>query len=656
MLLKFATILNIATIASAVNTFIGNYKRAELFEKTDDFVPTFRVTLAQEDFDALILDVNTYEGPGGPPVNSNDPMPPPPGGIEGGGMPPIDFDDPNAFRVAEPDGFKTKNAKMTVEFDDEVKSFNKVTFSIGGSSSRALSKQGFNIKIRGNNNLYGRTQIRLRPDFREPTLLRTKLACDIQNRMSVPSISANFAKLYINDQFMGFYVLIDAFKLSWVESVYGEKDSTSLIQCKYMDNNLTYKYSIGGCSNENEDVTDNTEWANLLTAFDNAQTPEDLEDFFDIDLFLKNIAYEFLAGSWDHFLSYGHNFYLFKPKDGKWQFLLYDFDTEFGIDCSQGIGEPGTITTDFNFSEYTLDQWHKPRHLIDVLIGQNSTRFDNILRQQVKEVFNPEVVFPHIDELKKFIKPYIIEDYTPDENGKYPGRINERASNPYNLTHWDANIEFTTVKSAYHNAAYGLKMWFLRRYRSACKQYNIDDCNEIYLDENYETPIDKSVEVPLSTSSRHAPPPPPSQNENEQDQDQGQDQQKNPISSEEASTTSTTSTDTTTVVEESSIPTDVDESKFDCWVAQFGYPCCSSNNRVVYASDNEGDWGYNFVTKEWCGITPYAGKQNDEVCWSEVLGYPCCKGCTIFEEDEDGQWGYDFKEATWCGIQTFCKK
>ncbi|ORY24535.1 hypothetical protein LY90DRAFT_115883, partial [Neocallimastix californiae] len=74
-----------------------------------------------------------------------------------------------------------------------------------------------------------------------------------------------------------------------------------------------------------------------------------------------------------------------------------------------------------------------------------------------------------------------------------------------------------------------------------------------------------------------------------------------------------------------------------------------------YASDNEGDWGYNFVTKEWCGITPYAGKQNDEVCWSEVLGYPCCKGCTIFEEDEDGQWGYDFKEATWCGIQTFCK-
>ncbi|ORY24899.1 hypothetical protein LY90DRAFT_675008 [Neocallimastix californiae] len=444
------------------NTFIGNYKRAELFEKTDDFVPTFRVTLAQEDFDALILDVNTYEGPGGPPVNSNDPMPPPPGGIEGGGMPPIDFDDPNAFRVAEPDGFKTKNAKMTVEFDDEVKSFNKVTFSIGGSSSRALSKQGFNIKIRGNNNLYGRTQIRLRPDFREPTLLRTKLACDIQNRMGVPSISANFAKLYINDQFMGFYVLIDAFKLSWVESVYGEKDSTSLIQ-----------------------------------------------------------SYEFLAGSWDHFLSYGHNFYLFKPKDGKWQFLLYDFDTEFGIDCSQGIGEPGTITTDFNFSEYTLDQWHKPRHLIDVLIGQNSTRFDNILRQQVKEVFNPEVVFPHIDELKKFIKPYIIEDYTPDENGKYPGRINERASNPYNLTHWDANIEFTTVKSAYHNAAYGLKMWFLRRYRSACKQYNIDDCNEIYLDENYETPIDKSVEVPLSTSSRHAPPPPPSQNENEQDQDQG---------------------------------------------------------------------------------------------------------------------------------------
>lgn len=305
---------------------------------------------------------------------------------------------------------------------------------------------------------------------------------------------------------MGFYVLLDAFKPSWVERVYGEKDTTSLIQCKPMNNFLTYKYSINGCVNENENVTDKTEWADLLTTFDNAQTPEDLEDILDIDIFLKNMAYEFLVGSWDHYLNYGHNFYLYKPQGGKWQVLLYDFDTEFGIDCTQGIGGPTTIITDFNFAHYKFDDWHGDRHLVDILISQNTTRFDNILKQQVKEVFNPSILFPHIDALKEFIRPYVIEDYTPDENGKYPGRINERAKNTYTLAHWEANIEYTTVKSAYQNSAYGIKMWILEKYRAVCEQYNID-CDEQYLDENFETPIDVSIDVPLNTTNKKGPPP-----------------------------------------------------------------------------------------------------------------------------------------------------
>ncbi|OUM64944.1 Non-catalytic module family DOC2 [Piromyces sp. E2] len=615
--------------------------------------------MSEADYDAFILDANSYEGPGGPPTESDAPPPPPPGGGPGGpGGPPMDFDDPDAFRFEEPPAFKTKDATLTVEFPDEVKSFKKINFSIGGSTSRHFAKQGFNIKIRGKEDLYGRSNIRLRPDFREPTLLRSKLACDIQNRIGVPSVSANFAKLYINDNFMGLYVLLDAFKLSWVETVYGEKDSTSLIQCKSMDNNLTYKYSINGCVNENEDVTDKTEWGNFLTALDKAETPEELEQFFDVDTFLKNMAYEFLAGSWDHYLSYGHNFYVFKPQNSKWQLLEYDFDSDFGCDCSQGIGGPGVPITNFNFAEYPLEKWHKPRHLLDVLVYQNSTRFENILKQQVKEVFNPAIIFPHIDKLKEFIKPYIIEDYTPDENGKYPGRINEKAILPYNMTHWDANIEFTTVRTLNFNAAYGLKNWFLERYRSACKIYNID-CDETYLDENYETPIDKSVEVPVWTSSRHSPPQDVEGNKNpiETVAPNPTETIENPVETETVAPNPTETIENP--VETETVAPVASETpvtpKYDCWVAQFGYSCCNKNIKTVYHVDEEGEWGFNFKTQEWCGITPYAEKQNDEKCWSKTYGYPCCKTCYVYEEDEYGKWGYDFNENTWCGIQSFCK-
>eukprot|EP00833_Pecoramyces_ruminatium_P013710 jgi/Orpsp1_1/1187742/evm.model.d7180000059823.1 len=163
------------------------------------------------------------------------------------------------------DSFKTKNATMIVELNGSEKSFNKITFSIGGSSSRSFGKQGYNLKIRGKDELYGRTQFRLRPDAREATYLRSKLVCDMHNRLGVPSISANYATLYINDEYMGFYILMDSIKLSWVEYEYGDEDSTTLYQCKDMNNDLTVKSSANGCTNENEDVTDNTEWDHGIT-------------------------------------------------------------------------------------------------------------------------------------------------------------------------------------------------------------------------------------------------------------------------------------------------------------------------------------------------------------------------------------------------------
>ena len=301
---------------------------------------------------------------------------------------------------------------------------------------------------------------------------------------------------------MGFYILLDSLKLSWVEYEYDDKDSTTLYQCKNLNKQLTVKSSSTGCTNENEEVTDNSEWIELLTRLDAAQSAEDIEDIFDVDQFLTEIAFEYLSGSWDHYLNFGHNFYMYKPKDDKWKFLLYDFDGELGQDISMGAGggpgqfdatTPKTDSTDY--PTYTFEEWAKPRHLIDILILKDSTRFNNILRNVVKKAFNPTVLFPHIDELKKFIRPYVELDKTPDENGKYPGRLNEKAGD-YTLAQWEANSEFTKINSAQgFGQSYGLKYWILAKYRYVCKAYEIDDCDPVYLDENYEIPVDKEVEA-----------------------------------------------------------------------------------------------------------------------------------------------------------------
>jgi len=444
-----AGLLTVVCCVSAKSNFIGNKRaRAKLFELTDNEVAVFRVTLPDEEFAQLKEEANmSFGGFGdfnftdfnftwpdfGDFNNTEGGLPPFPGfgGDENGegGFPPFPEFGEGSFEFpsfgggifGDEDSFKTKNGTLVVELNGESKNFKKLTFSLGGSSSRMFGKQGYNIKIRGNKDLYGRTQFRLRPDAREATYLRSKLVCDIHNRLGLPSISANYATLYINDEYMGFYVLMDAIKLSWIEFEYGDVNSTHLYKCKDVNNMLTVKSSSKGCVNENEEVTDNSEWIEFLTRLDAAQSAEDIEDIFDIDLFLTELAFEYLSGSWDHYLNFGHNFNLYKPKDDKWKFMIYDFDGELGQDAAMGaagfgfgFGERNPNT---DYPTYSFEEWAQPRHLIDILILNDPTRFNYILKNFVTEVFNPATLFPHIDELKEFIRPYVELDKTPNKNG-----------------------------------------------------------------------------------------------------------------------------------------------------------------------------------------------------------------------------------------------
>ncbi|ORX79633.1 hypothetical protein BCR32DRAFT_294326 [Anaeromyces robustus] len=617
MLTKIGTLLLFAYGALGLSSFIGDSKRAEIFELTDNEVAKFRITIPEEEFKSL-----KNEGSEGIDIQLHD----------GNYYTDEDVEYPTAFldypldNPYTKDLFKTKNAAMTVEINGKTKSYKKVTFGLGGSSSRAFAKQGYNIKIRGNKDLYGRSQFRLRPDSREATYLRSKLVCDIHNRLGLPSISANYATLYINDEYMGFYIMMDSIKLRWIEDVYDDPDSTSLYECEPINNQLTVSTSSEGCANENDEVTDNTEWIEFLTALDNAKSPEDIEDIFDIDLFLTEIAFEYLSGSWNHYLLFGHNFSLYKPKNDKWKILYNDFDGELGQDIS--IREPFDRVINTNYPSYTFNDFAmKKTHLLDILVFKNSTRFDNILKSFVTKAFNPTILFPHIDELKEFIRPYVELDKTPDENGKYPGRLNEN-SNDYTLAEWEANCEFTTIRSTQFYSGYGLKYWILQKYRYICKAYNMD-CDPVYMDENYSYTIDESVEYKITETQQ-----PPVQHQ----------QQQEPTTTITASAAVVPPQPTETI-------TTPEVPQYNCWAELIGYPCCPSNNKIVYSHDENGDWGYDYKTNQWCGITPFVVPTEEE-CWSEKMGYSCCKGCIIYETDEYGKWGYE--NGKWCGIPTYC--
>ena len=188
---------------------------------------------------------------------------------------------------------------------------------------------------------------------------------------------------------MGFYIMLDSIKLSLVEFVYNDPDAITLYLCKSVNNQLTDESSSEGCVNENDNVTDNMEWIKLLISLDNANSAKDIEDIFDVDLFLTQVAYEYLAGSCDHFLNFGHNFGLYKPKNDKWKLILNDFDGEFGQNvemAARGLEIDHNDDFNTNYPTYSLKKWSKAIHLLYILVFKNSTRFENILKNIVKDV------------------------------------------------------------------------------------------------------------------------------------------------------------------------------------------------------------------------------------------------------------------------------
>jgi len=566
--------------------------------------------------------------------------------------------------------FKTKNATLIVEINGKQELFNKITFSVGGKYSRLFSKPGYNLKIRGDNDLYGRKQFKLRSDINEPTYLRSKIVSDMHNRIGLPSVSANYIDLYINNEYMGFYIISDAYKKSWIEYIYGEENTSLLYKCESVKNLIVYDSE--GCVNENEDVTDNSEWISFLLAVQNANSASDLEDIFEIDHFLKEMAIDYLLGSWDH-MTNGHNYYMYKQPNGKWIYLSQDFDHDFG----QPI-----LPIYIPYSQF----FNYGYNIFDVLILKEPERFEKALNEVVMSVFNPSILYPRIDELKQFIRPYVIKDKTPDSNGNYPGRLNKmKLVGEYTIDQWDAYSEFTTGMT--DTAAFGLKYWVLVKYRYVCSTYNME-CDSTYMNENYEYPVNKELEFDIKNtqfefllneeSTGHIEPQASNiksgislPNNDSTSLDliiknyisyvshisqipikpvEGVISTETFVSAETSTSIISTETfvpneeNTNNITTETSIPTltVISEATEDN----------DDDNTSTEAIKTTDIPIPSTTTATLISETPI---EKSYQCWAELKGYPCCSEgiTTVYAQDEYGDWGYDFKEKVWCGLTPY---
>ncbi|OUM65420.1 hypothetical protein PIROE2DRAFT_60068 [Piromyces sp. E2] len=138
--------------------------------------------------------------------------------------------------------------------------------------------------------LHGTKQFRLRSDQREASMMRSKIATDILHKSGLLAVEVGYTELYINDEYMGFWVVSDSIKNKWIERKFGDDSDNikTLYQCKNSYLRIDDGTMRKGCVNANDKYADYMEpFHNFIDQINASTSREDLEKLMDVDNFIK---------------------------------------------------------------------------------------------------------------------------------------------------------------------------------------------------------------------------------------------------------------------------------------------------------------------------------------------------------------------------------
>ncbi|ORX77444.1 hypothetical protein BCR32DRAFT_295605 [Anaeromyces robustus] len=404
------------------------------------------------------------------------------------------------------------NAKVIYVSPYNVKIFKTAKIAISGQSTLNNSKLSYklsDLKTEDDSELYGRSTIKLRAEYIDPTFMREKIYIDMLNALGVPSTQGKFTRVFINKKPIGLFLIND--DLNHKDFL---KDTFNNGK-KFAKSNSIFKadfyppYGVGdlkyyGASSSKYDIYeykgDEKKDANgkkidsekkvkeiLIPFLKNIEKYAYIKQHFDVQNFLKALAMEFMGYATDNYWLKPGNYYIFKnTATDYWTFLDSDFDQTFGIG-----GEPSKAYSS------TLDNYIKlndedeftttSRPLVDIIRknDNNNENLKNILKKMIQTFFNINVAGPRIDSLAEMIKEDALWDYGLARMNKMSGKIKT-----HKYTSSDFTLQTTnTSKSTY---PYPIKKWIIDRSKNVASQLKISvpsspSTSLGYFEPNYET-------------------------------------------------------------------------------------------------------------------------------------------------------------------------
>lgn len=305
----------------------------------------------------------------------------------------------------------------------------------GNSSFKSVSDDGhkklpFNIKINEVNKKQaltgGYNTLKLSNAFRDPSFIREVLAYEIA-RKYMPAPKANFAKVYVNDQYLGIYHNVESIDDRFLQKHYGE-DKGVLVKCDpdwtveqapgcpdSDKSSLMYIGEDSTCYMRFYEMKDKNGWQNFInfTKILN-QDSSKIATQLDIDQTLWMLAFNNVMVNLDSYTGLlCHNYYLYRDTLGIYHPLLWDMNMAFGGFRRLNGNTELTLQEMEEMSPFVHFKDNNPRRpLIVKLLANNLNRKIYIahIRTILNDYFSNGLYLKRAQELQKFIDKSIQED------------------------------------------------------------------------------------------------------------------------------------------------------------------------------------------------------------------------------------------------------
>lgn len=217
--------------------------------------------------------------------------------------------------------------------------------------ARAGNKKSFNIDMNEyvvDQRFLGLNELNLNNSVLDPSMEREVTAYELFLAFGVRAPCANYARVYVNDEYWGLYVNVEEVDKRFLTRAFGDNDGNLYKQ--YSTASLEYRGPTASAYDDGTYQKKTNETANdwsdlialceLLAIDDLARIENELPARFDVDAYLRWLAANTFLSHIDAYTGFANNYYLYRdPTTNRLTYIPWDLDITFGT-----AGHGGTTT------------------------------------------------------------------------------------------------------------------------------------------------------------------------------------------------------------------------------------------------------------------------------------------------------------------------